>query len=278
MTTQKHAAPNKPPAFERHSAVLAFVGGVGFMAAIMLFLAWIQPVNSERDKITLPPTFSLKLKPKSMKEPSRPQKKSTEKEVARKPRPQRKKTSRQSPRRTVSKQIRRPAINVSLRTFAGSGSIGAISLGAGPGLGTGLTFAQDFGGDVVDADVKEWELYEKQDLQAKRDRYATKRTERTRTGGKATAAKIKYAKKPNYPKKAKQNNVPGSVRLQILVGQDGRVEDFEIEHANPPGYFEDAITSVLDEWIFAPAKDSEGRPISEWTSFVYNFKLKDAIR
>jgi len=61
----------------------------------------------------------------------------------------------------------------------------------------------------------------------------------------------------------------------VLVDVYGKVEDVEIEYAEDPGYFEEAIREIVPNWQFDPALDDEGRPIREWISIVYKFELDD---
>jgi len=69
--------------------------------------------------------------------------------------------------------------------------------------------------------------------------------------------------------------VSGNVRLRVLIGIDGRVEEFEItEVPRKRTGFERAIEAVLPSWRFTPPT-LHGVPVRVWIPMVVPFNLVD---
>lgn len=75
-----------------------------------------------------------------------------------------------------------------------------------------------------------------------------------------------------YPDRARQRDIEGSVRVTVLVGTDGRVKKLQILEANPPGVFEDAVREAVPNWTFNPAR-YRGRPVEAWVTIPIPFRL-----
>lgn len=57
---------------------------------------------------------------------------------------------------------------------------------------------------------------------------------------------------PIYPFIARRRGIEGSVKVRFFVTRQGRVEDFQIIKAEPPGYFEEAVRETVSSWRFEP--------------------------
>jgi TonB family protein len=69
--------------------------------------------------------------------------------------------------------------------------------------------------------------------------------------------------------------VSGNVRLRVLVGIDGRVEDFEITSVPQKGLgFEREIEAVIPSWRFTPAT-IDGIAVRVWIPVAVPFRLVD---
>lgn len=76
----------------------------------------------------------------------------------------------------------------------------------------------------------------------------------------------------DYPERARQREIEGRVVVSALIGTDGRVKDYRILEASPPGVFEDAVSSSLSSWTFAPAQYN-GEPVETWATIPIPFQL-----
>lgn len=65
---------------------------------------------------------------------------------------------------------------------------------------------------------------------------------------------------PVYPQAADRKGLSGSVRLQLRLEADGRVEALEVLSASPPGQFETAALDAFRHARFSPAM-RQGRPV-----------------
>jgi len=74
-----------------------------------------------------------------------------------------------------------------------------------------------------------------------------------------------------FPERALSDNIlKGMVELRMLINKDGRVENTEILSANPKGYFEDVVLSMVQEWSFEPAT-YRGKRVAIWAKQVVKF-------
>ena len=78
--------------------------------------------------------------------------------------------------------------------------------------------------------------------------------------------------KPIYPFKAQQRGIEGQVAIRFLVRRDGSIGDIVIDHANPPGVFEDAVREAVSHWRFEPGRLA-GEPVDTWVSLPISFDL-----
>lgn len=78
---------------------------------------------------------------------------------------------------------------------------------------------------------------------------------------------------PRYPPQARADGVEGAVVLQLLVGEDGRVEDVRVVSATPPGVFEAEARRAVRRWRLQPAT-FKGRPVRAWARQSLRFDLR----
>ena len=77
---------------------------------------------------------------------------------------------------------------------------------------------------------------------------------------------------PDYPRRARRNNVAGRVVLRIILAADGRVGDeIEVVSGLPEGVTEAAIAAAR-KIKFTPA-EKDGQPVSQYVTVVYNFNI-----
>jgi TonB family protein len=76
---------------------------------------------------------------------------------------------------------------------------------------------------------------------------------------------------PDYPDEAMKNHVEGTVWLQLLVGNDGRVLESKVQKSEAEVFNQAAITAGM-QWLFKPAS-AEGKPIAVWITVPFRFKL-----
>jgi TonB family protein len=76
-----------------------------------------------------------------------------------------------------------------------------------------------------------------------------------------------------YPEEAKKNKTSGTVVLDLIVNQEGKVENVRAAETPDPYLAEAAIESVR-QWIFSPARNSKGQPVKVMTTLTVNFRLK----
>jgi protein TonB len=77
-----------------------------------------------------------------------------------------------------------------------------------------------------------------------------------------------------YPAKARALGVEGTVRLKVLVGPDGRVQQARVLEG--PGFgLDEAARQALFRFRFQPAVGTDGRPMAHWITYRYTFQIDD---
>jgi TonB family protein len=76
-----------------------------------------------------------------------------------------------------------------------------------------------------------------------------------------------YAK---YPDAAKVKRLEGTVRLNVLVDETGRVIDMKVMKSAHP-MLDEAVTTAYRQWQFEPAK-KQGVPVKVWISVAMSFQ------
>ena len=79
---------------------------------------------------------------------------------------------------------------------------------------------------------------------------------------------------PSYPGLARKRGQEGTVILQVLVNEQGRVEDLQIENSSGFGQLDRAALSAVRKWNFEPGRQGEER-IAMWVRVPVTFKLKN---
>jgi protein TonB len=80
-----------------------------------------------------------------------------------------------------------------------------------------------------------------------------------------------YAPDPEYPTRARKENVRGFVVLQIVVGADGLPRD-KVARSNPE--LDEAATDAVKKWRFSPATKG-GEPVAVQINVELHFHLFD---
>lgn len=77
---------------------------------------------------------------------------------------------------------------------------------------------------------------------------------------------------PRYTKLALRARVEGSVIVQAVIDEQGRVADVRVLRGLPMGLDQEAVEAVQN-WTFEPAK-LQGRPVKVYYSLTVNFRLQ----
>jgi len=80
--------------------------------------------------------------------------------------------------------------------------------------------------------------------------------------------------KPDYPRNALRNEEQGTVRIQFLIGLDGRVADSKIDKSSGFRTLDTAAKKALSLCKFKPGT-IDGMPQQSWTAVEYVWKLPD---
>ena len=78
---------------------------------------------------------------------------------------------------------------------------------------------------------------------------------------------------PEYPQRAMSRDIEGYVVLRFVVTETGSVEEPEILHAEPEGYFESAARRAVLRWKYQP-QFRDGKPIRVISITRVNFALQ----
>ncbi len=260
---------------DKKRSVWVYIGGAAFCSLVFIFLAAIQPVNPDGEKLELPPLFAFKLNVEAPKQVTKARKEEPKKTQKRRKTPKPTKvrkshTPTQRPARsqsTMKRFVSRALPSMSL----GSSSLGVPSLNAGVAgiqvndIGQAADFAASY------ASVQS---YNKQRDNIRKQRAGALNQRQSGAKPVKRSAVATYTPKPRYPKKAEVKQLEGYVKLRVLVSREGLVEDFEILDAQPPGIFEKSIERTIPKWRFKSAQDAKGRAIESWLTFKYNFSLE----
>ena len=91
-----------------------------------------------------------------------------------------------------------------------------------------------------------------------------------KVGAAVQAANLVYKANPVYPPMAKQARIQGTVRLNVDIGEDGKVEHVE-PVAGPPELVQSSIDAVL-QWVYKPTL-LNGEPVGVSTTVDVNYTL-----
>jgi protein TonB len=77
---------------------------------------------------------------------------------------------------------------------------------------------------------------------------------------------------PQYPYRARQRRIEGSVWVRFLVSVDGTVSQISVVDAQPPGVFEQAVIDAVSRWRFEPGRLA-GETVAAWVVAPITFDL-----
>ena len=75
---------------------------------------------------------------------------------------------------------------------------------------------------------------------------------------------------PVYPQEALRRNAGGTVRIEALVGPDGRVERLDVIQSSGNRHLDRAASEAVRRWTFRPAT-RDGQPVSASVSVPISF-------
>jgi protein TonB len=93
---------------------------------------------------------------------------------------------------------------------------------------------------------------------------------RIRVGGQVMRAQLIHQVSPTYPRKAKTAGIEGTVRLDVLIGKDGRVLNMKLLSGHP--VLAKAAMKAVSKWRYKPLL-LKGVPAEAMTEIEINFKL-----
>jgi TonB family protein len=96
---------------------------------------------------------------------------------------------------------------------------------------------------------------------------------RYRQGIGITEPAKREAPSPRYPDSARRDRVSGVVVLDLKIDSQGKVVDHVVLKDPDPRLTEAAKAAVL-QWVFEPARNAEGTPLTVWYVITVRFNLK----
>jgi protein TonB len=84
------------------------------------------------------------------------------------------------------------------------------------------------------------------------------------------AARLIFGPKPAYPRLAIMARIQGAVRLEAIIGRDGRVEHLTVVEGHP--LLVGAATDAVSRWRYQPTL-LNGEPVEVETEIVVSFTL-----
>ena len=79
---------------------------------------------------------------------------------------------------------------------------------------------------------------------------------------------------PVYPPRCLRLGIEGTVRVRVLVGEDGRPQEVTIGKSSGESALDNAAMDAVRTWRFEPAKHN-GVPVRAWAIIPVEFKLID---
>jgi TonB family protein len=93
---------------------------------------------------------------------------------------------------------------------------------------------------------------------------------RIRVGGVVMSKKLIYQPRPAYPREAKKAGIQGTVRLEVVIAKDGKVQDMKLRSGHP--ILAKAAMKAVSKWRYQPSLLS-GEPVEVVTEADVNFAL-----
>jgi periplasmic protein TonB len=97
----------------------------------------------------------------------------------------------------------------------------------------------------------------------------------TETGIVLTQARYRETPKPNYPDSARREGREGRVLLRVLVDDQGRSKQVEINSSSGSEVLDRAAAAAIKRWRFHPARYGD-QPVESWLRVPIEFRLADA--
>ena len=90
----------------------------------------------------------------------------------------------------------------------------------------------------------------------------------------ALAAQLKRTRysPPEYPDRALDDRISGSVVVQYVVDEKGRTKDIKVTQSTPPGVFDSAAIDAIRRWRYRPAR-YDGQPVAVPVRTLIRFVL-----
>jgi protein TonB len=79
---------------------------------------------------------------------------------------------------------------------------------------------------------------------------------------------------PVYPPRCLRLGIEGTVRVRVLVGEDGRPQEVTVGESSGESALDNAAMDAVRTWRFEPAKHN-GVPVRAWAVIPVEFKLID---
>lgn len=79
---------------------------------------------------------------------------------------------------------------------------------------------------------------------------------------------------PVYPPRCLRMGIEGTVRVRVLVGEDGRPQEVTIGKSSGESALDESAMEAVRRWRFEPAK-RDGVPVRAWAIIPVEFKLID---
>lgn len=83
---------------------------------------------------------------------------------------------------------------------------------------------------------------------------------------------------PLYPERAAELNIPGSVKVRLLLNESGGVDEAEVLEVTPPGFgFKESVLAFLKTARFKPAT-IKGRAVKSTVNYELNFRVQEVTQ
>lgn len=90
-----------------------------------------------------------------------------------------------------------------------------------------------------------------------------------------TPASYRDTPRPAYPESARRTGREGRVLLRVLVDDQGRIKQVEINHSSGSDALDRAAAEAIKRWRFHPARYGD-KAVESWLRIPIEFRLADA--
>ena len=94
-----------------------------------------------------------------------------------------------------------------------------------------------------------------------------------RVGGNVLESKLIHKVNPKYPEQAKSEGIQGTVKLTVIINEEGFVYEIRTAPENNP-ILDEAAIEAIKEWKYSPTL-LNGRPVPVMATVTVVFQLKD---